>query len=236
MAQSRKNKKADATKARTQKLVIAAIVAVIVLAGGVAVMSGGSSDDGSSGGSGSSDTTAVANGPGEFQEAEIIGDTLPQMPDSGVDPALGLKVPEIRAKNFDGGPVSLRIASIKRPTMVVFLAHWCPHCNREIPRILELDKQGGIPAELRVVGVATGSRDDQPNWPPSAWLDDMGWKWEAAADSLDGKIFSAYGGTSFPTMVLVSPDGTVMNRFSGEVETADLGERIKTFMSLSAGA
>ena len=49
----------------------------------------------------------------------------------------------------------------------------------------------------------------------------MDWKWETAADSQDGAIFSAYGGTSFPTMVLVGPDGTVMSRFSGEVETAD---------------
>ena len=230
MAQSRKNKKVDAAKARTQKLVIAAIVAVVVLAGGVAIVtSGGGSSSGP-------DTTAAANGPGEFQDAEIVGEALPQMPDSGDDPAVGMKVPEIRAKNFDGGPVSLRIASIKRPTMVVFLAHWCPHCNREIPRIVELDAQGGIPADLRVVGVATGSRNDQPNWPPSAWLEDMDWKWETAADSQDGAIFSAYGGTSFPTMVLVGPDGTVMSRFSGEVETADLGERIRLFMEMAKGA
>ena len=231
MAQSRKNKKAQATRARTQKFVMLAIVAVVVLAGGVAIVSGGSS-----GGSTPTDSTAVAGGPGEYQDSEIVGDSLPQMPDTGEDSAIGMKVPEIRAKNFDGGPVSLRIASIKRPTMVVFLAHWCPHCNREIPRILELDSKGGIPSSLRVVGVATGSRDDQPNWPPSTWLDDMGWKWETAADSQDQKIFSAYGGTSFPTMVLVAPDGTVKNRFSGEVEVDDLGTRIKTFMDSVGGA
>ena len=228
MAQSRKKKYADQAKSRNQRLVIAAIVAVILFAAGYAVVSGGSTSP-------TDGPASTAVGAGEYQDSEIVGDPLPAQPDSGTDPAIGMKVPEIRARNFDGGPVSLRIASIKRPTMVVFLAHWCPHCNREIPRILELDSQGGIPASLRVVGVATGSRNDQANWPPSTWLQDMKWKWEAAADSLDGKIFSAYGGVSFPTMVLVGPDGTVKDRFSGEMEVADLGARIKSFMD-SVGA
>lgn len=223
MAQSRKKKHVDEAKSRNQRMIVVAIAAVVLFAGGYAVVSGGSSSP-----SGSSDTTVV--GAGEFQDSEIIGEALPAQPDTGDDPAIGMKVPEIRARNFDGGPVSLRISSIKRPTMVVFLAHWCPHCNREIPRIQELDASGGIPADLRVVGVATGSRNDQANWPPSVWLQDMKWKWEAAADSEDGKIFAAYGGVSFPTMVLVGPDGTVKDRFSGEMEVAELGARIKSFM------
>ena len=223
MAQSRKTNKANEAKARTQRIVFIAIAVVVLLAGGFAVVSGG--DSPTSGGTGS-----VPNGAGEFQDAEIIGDALPAQPESGTDPAIGMKVPEIRARNFDGGPVSLRIASVKRPTMVVFLAHWCPHCNREVPRILELDAQGGIPAELRVVGVATGSRDDQPNWPPSVWLEEMKWKWEVAADSQDGRIFAAYGGMSFPTMVLVAPDGSVMDRFSGEAEVSELEARITAFL------
>ena len=183
---------------------------------------------GSSGGNDSS-----ANGLQQFSDITVNGDALAPYSDGADDPAIGMPAPEVVGEGFTGNPVTTKTDA---PQLIVFLAHWCPHCNREIPRILELDKQGGIPADLRVVGVATGSRDDQPNWPPSAWLEDMGWKWEAAADSADGQIFSAYGGTSFPTMVLVSPDGTVVNRFSGEIETADLGERIKTFMSLSTGA
>ena len=230
MAQSRK-KKTDAPAARKQRAITGAIVAVVLFAAGYAVVSGGSSGSGGSGGS-----VPSVVGAGEYQDSEITGTPLPPQPDSGTDPAIGMKVPEIRAKNFEGGPVSLRIASINRPTMVVFLAHWCPHCNREIPRILELDAQGGIPASMRVVGVATGSRSDQANWPPSTWLRDIGWKWEAAADSQDGKIFAAYGGQSFPTMVLVGPDGTVKDRFSGEMEVEELGARIKSFMNSVAKA
>ncbi|NCW46140.1 MAG: hypothetical protein EBV77_11910, partial [Gemmatimonadaceae bacterium] len=65
----------------------------------------------------------------------------------------------------------------------------------------------------------------------SAWLTDMGWKWEKMADTQDGQAFSAYGGMSFPTMVLVGPDGTVKNRFSGEVEIADLDRLVREFVN-----
>lgn len=221
------------------KWVVMAIAAVIVVAAGIALVSGGDSS-----GNVSSSTTAAASAgtvaptdslpatvsPAEYQPVQIIGDALPPMPESGDDAGIGAKVPVVKGFNFRGDPVTLDVPSVGKPTMVVFLAHWCPHCNREIPRILELNSQGGIPADLRVVGVATGSRDDQANWPPSEWLAETGWKWEKLADTQNGDAFAAYGGMSFPTMVLVGPDGTVVDRFSGEMEVADLGARISAFM------
>ena len=236
MASKKKYPKKGSSGSST-KWVVAAVAGVVVIAAAIAIGTSG----GSSGDSAVTSTTAsgaVAPGdslpdtvkPAEYQPVKITGDALPLMPDTGDDPGIGVKVPVVEGFNFHGDPVSLDIAASGKPTMVVFLAHWCPHCNREIPRILELNSKGGIPEGLRVVGVATGSRDDQANWPPSEWLAEMGWKWEKLADTQVGDAFNAYGGQSFPTMVLVGPDGTVVNRFSGEVEVDDLGARIKAFM------
>lgn len=239
MAQKKYPKKSSGSSSRW----IVAVVGVVVLAAAAIAIGTSGGSPGSSGTSGATTTVPGSSGTvaptdslpasvaaAEYQPVQIVGDALPQMPDAGADTGIGVKVPVVRGFNFHGDPVSLDIAASGTPTMVVFLAHWCPHCNREIPRILELNNQGGIPAGLRVVGVATGSRDDQANWPPSEWLAEMGWKWEKLADTQNGDAFGAYGGTSFPTMVLVGPDGTVVNRFSGEVEVADLGARIKSFM------
>lgn len=166
----------------------------------------------------------------EYGKVTVTGTPLPAEPDSGEDRVAGLDVPVVEGQSFDGRAVSLDVAGSGKATMVVFLAHWCPHCNREIPEILEW-AAGGVPDDLRIVGVATGSRPDQPNWPPSSWLAGMGWTWEVLADSESGETMAAYGGTSFPTVVLVNPDGTVHDRFSGEVGAEELGERINSFLA-----
>ena len=51
------------------------------------------------------------------------------------------------------------------PMMVVFLAHWCPHCNAEVPVLLDWEASGDIPADLQVVGVSTGVSADAAELP-----------------------------------------------------------------------
>ena len=210
---------------------IAAVVGVVVLgAAAVAIGTGGGGGNGDNGGN---------DGAGlmQYQPVSVSGTPLVPMPDDGsADPAIGRKVPVVEGLDFAGNAVSLDVAAGGKPTIVVFLAHWCPHCNREVPRILELDADGGIPAAVRVVGVATGSRADQPNWPPSAWLETMGWKWERMADSETADAFMAYGGSSYPTMVFVNADGTVQNRVSGEQEVETLRGLVNGLMDGAASA
>ncbi|MFM8794726.1 MAG: TlpA family protein disulfide reductase [Acidimicrobiales bacterium] len=205
---------------------IAAVVGVVVLGAAViAIGTGGSNSDGD------------GAGLSQFQAVAVTGTPLPAMPDDGsADAAIGQAVPVVKGLDFEGNAVSLDVAAGGKPTIVVFLAHWCPHCNREVPRILELDADGGIPDGVRLVGVATGSRPDQPNWPPSAWLEKMDWKWERMADSEAADAFMAYGGTSYPTMVFVNADGTVQNRVSGEVGVVALRGLVNGLMEGAASA
>jgi thiol-disulfide isomerase/thioredoxin len=207
---------------------IAATVALVVL--GAAAIAMGTGGSGSTGDNIDTDLE-------QYQPVTVSGTPLPAMPeDDSADAAIGEKVPVVSGLDFAGKEVSLDVAASGKPTLVVFLAHWCPHCNREIPRILEADADGAVPDGLRVVGVATGSRPDQPNWPPSAWLVDMGWKWERMADSETADAFMAYGGTSYPTMVFVNGDGTVHTRVSGEIGTVALKGLIKDLMEPVASA
>ena len=218
------------------RLVGGAIAAVIAIALVIAVANGGNGapDVTFPGGSG---TTVAPGGslpasaePAEYQAARIQGAPLAPMQDGGPDEAVGAQVPVVDGFDFDGSAVSLDVAASGKPTMLVFLAHWCPHCNNEIPRIIEWAETVGVPTGLRIVGVATGSRSDQPNWPPSQWLEEKGWEWETIADTQNGDIMAAYGGTSFPTMVFVNADGTVSNRVSGELGVDALTGIVKTFM------
>jgi thiol-disulfide isomerase/thioredoxin len=121
---------------------------------------------------------------------------------------------------FDGTP--LTIAPTGKPKMVVFLAHWCSHCNAEVPRLIEWKNSGTMPGDMEVIGVSTGARDDAPNWPPSQWVVDKGWPWPVMADSEDQNAALAFGVSGYPGMILLDGNGKVLARRSGEASIEEL--------------
>ena len=170
---------------------------------------------------------------GELGPVEVRGDSLPELEDKtgANDPARGMTAPVIIGQDFDGNTVRIDAVS-EGPTLAVFLAHWCPHCNREVPRINELRDDGAFPEGLNIVGVSTGVSPDRPNWPPSEWFTDMDWTYPVIADGVDMQretfiAADAYGLTGFPFMVLIGDDGTVLARWSGEMEKDDLLQKIE---------
>ena len=210
-------------KNRTLLIVVGVIVVVLGLAG-IAVLAGGG-DDSSSGVVDPSETTAASASTGEIEQNRPItaeGDNVPTLDDTvDPDPAIGTAFPTIDGQSFDGTPVSIGGAS-DGPTLVVYLAHWCPHCNNEIPELIELDNRDGVPSDMRVVGVSTAVDNTAPNYPPAEWLDDKGWPWEAMADDANSSAFVLSGGSGFPYLVILDADGNILARDSGEKTAEDL--------------
>ena len=189
----------------------------------------------SGGGSSSSDTT-IATGAGEYQQVTVTGDALAPLGDTGTDAALGMKAPALTGKRFNGSEVSIEPGASGKPTMLVFLAHWCPHCNREVPRLVEWNDKGLVPKDLRVVGITTASRDDQANWPPSEWIQTMNWPFDVMADSQTGDAAAAYGVDGYPFMVILDAQGNVVLRTSGEHELSEITSMVNKALGVSAGA
>lgn len=196
-------------------LVVAALVIAIVVSGG--------DDDGDEA---QATTVPAATEPGSVAPAEqqpvsVTGDALPELPREGADTAVGLAPPALSGYSFDGSPVAVTPGGTAK--MVVFLAHWCPHCNAEIPRLLDWQAQGRVPEGLEIIGVATGTDSSAPNYPPSQWLADFAWPWPVLADSETFDAARGYGVNGYPFFVVVGPDGLVKARFSGEadVDTID---------------
>lgn len=161
---------------------------------------------------------------GEYGEPEITGEALPMMEaDASVvedDAAFGLVAPEITGQDFDDSTVS--ITHDGTPKAIVFLAHWCPHCQVEVPRVQSwLDSVGGVPG-VEVMSVTTSASSGQPNWPPSSWMDRENWTPPNIRDDADSSVLRAYGGNSFPYWVFLNGDGTVAFRMSGETDIATL--------------
>ena len=120
--------------------------------------------------------------------------------------------------------------------MLVFLAHWCPHCNDEIPVLNEWRDAGGVPEDLRIVGVSTAVASDRPNFPPGEWLVDKDWTWDVIADgppATQRRRATAYGVTGFPFFVLLDADGNVAARGSGEQPIEYIEELVATVTELT---
>lgn len=225
-------------KSSPTKWIVAGLAVVLVVIAGIAIVGGGSDDGGSTNdGTGSQVTSAAdgssgdaadgaSSGPGEFQPVTFSGTALPSLEDSvpapGADPAVGTAAPVLNGFGFDGTPMQVKADG--KPVLLVFLAHWCPHCNAEIPRLIEWKESDQMPDSLEVIGIATGSRDDQANWPPSQWLVDMEWPWASMADSETQDAALAMGVSGYPGLVLLDADGTVLARRSGEASVSELND------------
>ena len=171
---------------------------------------------------------------------EVRGDTLPGLGDAtpAEDPAVGMTAPVLIGEDYDGNTVRVDAAT-DGPTMVVFLAHWCPHCNNEIPRLNQLRDEGAFPAGLNIVAVSTALDPTRPNFPPSQWLVDKDWTFPAIADGIDVNAeppflgAGAYGVDGFPFTTLIDGDGKVVARWSGEREPDEVIANIDQYLGLA---
>ena len=226
MAQNQRKKKQKTTSSVREngnlKVVLYIVLVVVGIAGAVSL--------GTAGGSTKTTTNSGVTVPGgvaaaEFQEVKVAGDKLAPMPESGDDPAVGKAAPTLTGYDLAGRPVTIDPGSDGKATMVVFLAHWCPHCNYEIPVLNEWKEKGLTPPNLRVVGVTTASRQDQANWPPSKWLVAKKWAFDQFADSEKQDASAAYGVGGYPFLVFIDAAGNVTSRTSGEVPVEDITTR-----------
>ena len=215
-------------KNRTFVIVAGVVVLIIAAALIAALATGGSDDSGESSASGDSGAEIEQTRP-----VEVTGEALAPFEDPAADPAVGQASPVVNGQGFDGTAMTIGGAGDK-PTLLVFLAHWCPHCNREVPEVIKLNDAGGIPADLDVIGISTAVASDRPNYPPSEWIVDKGWPFPTMADSENSEALSAFGGTGFPFLVMVDSDGTVLARQSGESTADELGAWIDATLATSS--
>jgi thiol-disulfide isomerase/thioredoxin len=151
-------------------------------------------------------------------EVEVVGAALPRFVDGAPDEAVGLPAPVIVGADYAGAPVTIDAAT-NGPTMVLVVAHWCPYCNEELPKLNQLRDDGRIPDGVNVVAVSTGVDPSRSNFPPDEWLVDMDWTFPAVADGLDDaglfEASGALGTAAFPFVTLIDGDGNVTERWAG---------------------
>jgi hypothetical protein len=71
--------------------------------------------------------------------------------------SVGEVAPVVSGMDYTGDAVTIDAAE-DGPTMVVLLAHWCPHCSTEISRLNEWRNAGQVPDDLNIVGIQLRGR------------------------------------------------------------------------------
>jgi thiol-disulfide isomerase/thioredoxin len=166
-------------------------------------------------GAGSSATSAV-----------VTGTALPAYAPGVADPAVGQPAPQVEGSSFDGTPVSIKADG--RPKLILFIAHWCPHCQREVPVVQSWLDAKGLPDGVDLISVATAIDPTLPNYPPDAWLARERWSAPVIVDG-DRRIATDYGLTAFPYWVAVGADGRVSDRLTGELTPDQLDALVASF-------
>lgn len=224
MASQRVKQAQAAADGRRTWWIVGAVAVVVGVALLLAVILGQGSDDPEGGAASPSGGTVVPSGDLSFGEPSTSGTPpLAQLPADGAgnpaaDPAVGAVAPTVSGQTFDGSGVS--IANDGKPKVALFLAHWCPHCQREVPRVQDWLDENGMPSDVEVVSVATGTSADRANYPPGAWLRRDGWSVPTIVDDAAGTVGQAYGLSGFPFFVALDADGKVVVRASGELDEA----------------
>lgn len=194
-------------------VVVAAVLAIALSGGGTPT-----------GGSSTVPPSAASAGPAVAEAPVITGTSLPDFQGPTGDAAVGRPAPEVSGADFDGNPVAIEADG--RPKIVLFLAHWCPHCQEEVPVVQAWIAANGLPAGVDFVSVATAIDPNAPNYPPDAWLDREGWGAPVIVDPTNS-VAQAYGLSAFPFWVFIGPDGNVRARTVGSVPVADLEAMIR---------
>ena len=119
-----------------------------------------------------------------------------------------------------------------KPKLIVFLAHWCPHCQREVPVVQAWIDANGMPAGVELISVVTAIDPNRPNYPPDAWLASEHWQVPVIVDAT-GQVATSYGLTAFPYWVAVGADGTVAQRLTGELTPEQLDALVTLVSSAS---
>jgi len=194
--------------------ILVAVAAAVVVALVVAVVAT-SANKSTGGESVASGATVVPGGDLNSGSVHVDGASLAPFTGTASDPAAGQTAPRVEGQQFDGSSIQFPVQG--QPAVIVFLAHWCPHCQKEVPLLAKWLGQNGLPTDVGLYAVATSNDRRRPNFPPGDWLRRERWPVPTMVDDSSGTAGTSYGLSGFPYFVAIGPDGKVVQRASGEL-------------------
>ena len=146
----------------------------------------------------------------------VLASSGPASQVSATSPLIGKPAPGIKGKAINGaGDVTLSQLSGKW-VLINFAASWCVPCQQEMPQLLNFSNQHTTPSDAVVLTVAY---DEQNVDGLASFLRSWHATWPAVDD---GSAVVDYGVGGLPESFLLDPAGTVVAKYVGEINAAQL--------------
>lgn len=143
---------------------------------------------------------------------------------------LEIPAPVVPFRSVSGDTVSLRDYRGKI-VLLNFWGTWCPPCLREIPQLVDLQRElDGTGATIVSIAVDSGSPSDVQDFARKYGLNYPIWM------AGTGRVVRYYRTMGFPTTLLIDADGVIRRRYLGP-QTADrLGADVRRLASESGAS
>lgn len=132
----------------------------------------------------------------------------------------GDALPDLEFTRFGSGEADSLHAYLGKPLVVNFFASWCVPCLAELPNFEQAHQ--AFKQQVNFLGL---NLQDNPSSARRV-IDDTGITYPVGEDP-QGRIFQALGGFGMPTTIFVHADGTVTERYTGELTGPMLLERLR---------
>lgn len=136
---------------------------------------------------------------------------------AGASPIVGKLAPQLSGTTADGQAFDLD-RHRGQWVLVNFFATWCPPCVKEHPELVELSQTSD---DLQVVSVAAGDTADKV----SEFFAENGGDWPVLVTDTDSASID-YGLVKLPESYLISPEGTVVEKFVGGITAEQVKARV----------
>lgn len=165
----------------------------------------------------------------EVDLVALAGDPLPTFESGEDDIAIGTLAPAITATSLaTGQPITLGPG---RARVIGFFAHWCPHCQAELPEVTEWLAANQLPPNTEFIAVSTAVDEGNGNYPPSAWFNEVGFSSPVLVDDANGTLLNGMGFGGFPAFVAIDATGVVVDRAGGNIGADGLAALFGNFAS-----
>ena len=136
-------------------------------------------------------------------------------------PYEGFRAPAISAKDIKGKTVKLG----SNYTLLDFWGTWCKPCIAIIPELVDIHQRY---PKLNLVSVAVeGSMDDLPKLKKLTKELNMDWTHVCQLHGDTASVVSSFDISSFPTTIIIDPDGKIIYRGSGSNSTDKLRAKLE---------
>jgi cytochrome c biogenesis protein CcmG/thiol:disulfide interchange protein DsbE len=142
----------------------------------------------------------------------------------------GDPAPDFTLPDLEGNPVTL--SDFRGKAVIVdFWATWCPPCIFQVPELNAFWKAHRDRGDVVVLGVAVDVEGAEVVAP---WVEEQGVEYTIVVG--DENLARKFGALGFPTLAIVTPEGTLDSLHVGLIEVAELESLIAPFQSAPAAA